>query len=290
MKKSVTSYCFDRKLKSGELDLLQCVLCAAETGFDAIEFTDFMPPEGYSEREYAAVLREEADKNHIEISAFSVGAELLRSDGTVSRDAVERVKSKVDVAAALGCRVMRHDVTRGFAPRGNGMKGFFSVKDRLAGACREITLYAAEKGVRTCVENHGFFCQDSDRVESLVNAVGNDNFGVLLDVGNFLCVDEDPVCAAGRLAPYAFNVHIKDFIVKDRPDVPPDDAFFMSRGGKYLLGTVPGHGSVPVAACVRALKRAGYDGYLTLEFEGREELFYALESGLKYIENVIKQQ
>lgn len=131
MKKSVTSYCFDRKLKSGELDLRQCVLCAAETGFDAIEFTDFTPPEGYSEREYAAVLREEADKNHIEISAFSVGAELLRPDGTVSRDAVERVKSKVDVAAALGCRVMRHDVTRGFAPRGNGMKGFFSVKDRL---------------------------------------------------------------------------------------------------------------------------------------------------------------
>ena len=33
-----------------------------------------------------------------------------------------------------------------------------SVKDRLADACREITLYAAEKGVRTCVENHGFFC------------------------------------------------------------------------------------------------------------------------------------
>jgi hypothetical protein len=42
------------------------------------------------------------------------------------------------------------------------------------------------------VENHGFFCQDSERVEKLITQVGKENFGALVDIGNFLCVDESP--------------------------------------------------------------------------------------------------
>ena len=70
------------------------------------------------------------------------------------------------------------------------------------------------------VENHGFFCQDSDRVELLVNKVAHKNFGLLVDMGNFLCVDEDPAVAVGRCAPYAFNVHVKDFIKKSGEAAP----------------------------------------------------------------------
>ena len=38
-----------------------------------------------------------------------------------------------------------------------------------------MTEYAAAKGIKTMVENHGFFCQDSDRVEKLVTAVAHPN-------------------------------------------------------------------------------------------------------------------
>ena len=37
------------------------------------------------------------------------------------------------------------------------------------------------------VENHGYFAQDSDRVEKLINAVDHPNFGLLLD-GATSCV------------------------------------------------------------------------------------------------------
>ena len=74
--------------------------------------------------------------------------------------------------------------------------------------------FAADLGIKTMVENHGYFCQDSERVEKLMNAVNHPNFGALVDMGNFLCADEDPARAVGRMAPYAFHCHAKDFHVK----------------------------------------------------------------------------
>lgn len=96
------------------------------------------------------------------------------------------------------------------------------------------------------VENHGFFFQDVDRVESLVTRVGHPNFGLLFDMGNFLCGDVEPSAALGRLAPFVRYVHAKDFIVKEGAGARPGRGFFRSRGGRYLRGTIIGHGEVPV--------------------------------------------
>ena len=38
----------------------------------------------------------------------------------------------------------------------------------------------SEKGVRTCIENHGFFCQDSARIEAIINGVADENFSALV--------------------------------------------------------------------------------------------------------------
>ena len=46
--------------------------------------------------------------------------------------------------------------------------------------------------------------------------------------------------------------------------------WFGTRGGAFLRGTVIGHGVVPVEACLRILKNAGYDGTVAIEFEGME--------------------
>jgi sugar phosphate isomerase/epimerase len=65
------------------------------------------------------------------------------------------------------------------------------------------------------------------------------------------------------------------------------EGFFDTRGGNYLRGTILGHGEVPVATAIKALKRAGYDGYVSLEFEGMEENIPALEAGLSFLKKVI---
>jgi len=287
MKTSISSYSFNYLMKNSGETQLSVISKAKELGFDAIEFTDLCPPENISINEYAKMLKAEADKQGIEISCYSVSADLLSgSDGDLEKE-IEKIKEKVDIAEVLGVKLMRHDATFSFLKNERGYKGFVNVIDRLAEGCRKITEYAKSKGIRTMVENHGLFCQDSDRVEMLVNKVANENFGLLVDVGNFLCVDENPATAVGRCAPYAFNVHIKDFIFKSGVDDFPRDVFLQTRSGNFIRGTVIGHGVVPIKQCVSILKRIGYDGYLTLEFEGFEEINFALTQGFKYIKSLI---
>lgn len=48
-----------------------------------------------------------------------------------------------------------------------------------------------------------------------------------------------------------------------------------------------GHGVVPVRACVHILQNAGYDGYLSVEFEGREETLPALENAREYLRKLL---
>ena len=112
---------------------------------------------------------------------------------------------------------------------------------------------------------------------------------LLVDMGNFLCVDEDPAAAVGRTAPYAFHVHAKDFLRKAAEQPDPGEGFFLTRGGARLRGTVLGHGVVPVKSCLAALRAAGYDGTVSLEFEGAEEVDYALRAGLAYLRRLLAE-
>ena len=288
MKIGVSSYSFQRLIGAGGETQLSVIRRAAQLGFDAIEFTDLQPHDGSSEADYAARLRDEAARCGIEISAYAVGADLLGGCGGDLAAEVERLHRKVDVAAILGAKILRHDAAFVF-PDARGYRGFASVLPRLAEGCRAVTAYAAEKGVKTAAENHGTFCQDSDRVEQLVNTVAHDNFGLLVDMGNFLCVDEDPAAAVGRTAPYAFHVHAKDFLRKAAEQPDPGEGFFLTRGGARLRGTVLGHGVVPVKSCLAALRAAGYDGTVSLEFEGAEEVDYALRAGLAYLRRLLAE-
>jgi sugar phosphate isomerase/epimerase len=180
---------------------------------------------------------------------------------------------------------MRHDATYGFAPGKKGAKGFDQALPALVKGCRAVTEYAAEFGMRTMIENHGFFSQDSERVEKVYNGVDHENFGILIDIGNFLCADENPVTAVGRLAPYAAHVHIKDFHVKSGMEPNPGSGWFCSRGGNYLRGSIVGHGNVPVMQCLRIIRNSGYDATMSIEFEGLEDSITGISIGQ---ENLIK--
>lgn len=275
MKFSVSSYSFKAYLNDGKLTVKECISKAKELGFDAIEFIDGAFPEGQDPLSFAAELKAEADRVGIEISNLAVGADLLNGDVAAQ---LETLKKWVDVAVVLGCKTVRHDVTGGV--KEGRFRSYQAVLPQLADACRTLTEYAAAKGIKTMTENHGFFSQDSDRVEALINLVDHDNFGQLVDLGNFLCADEDPLKAVGRCAPYAFYVHAKDFVVKPANEPDPGEGFFQSRGANYLKGTIVGHGAVPIVPCLRILKKAGFDGYAAIEFEGMEDSIRALEIGL----------
>lgn len=286
MKTCVSSYSYRDVLSSGEMDQLQLMSYAKEVGFDGIEFTDVRSINGMSELDSAKRLHEESEKIGLPIVNFTIGADFLNCEDFDRQ--VEELYGRVDIAQALGAAGMRHDATGGFRDARKSYRTFADALPILAKGCRLVTEYAETKGIKTMVENHGFFCQDSTRVEQLVHAVGHPNFGLLVDIGNFLCADDPSVLAVGRVAAFAKHVHIKDFHVKSGSEDNPGSCFFKSRGGNYLRGAIVGHGNVPVRQCIGILKAQGYDGYLSIEFEGMEDskrgIAIGLENLKKYIE------
>ena len=278
MKTCVSSYSFSKYMAQTGCDLFTVADKAKELGFDAIEFTE-LP--GDDKIGLAKKLREHCDKIGLPVAACSLGADLLNGDVEA---AAKRVCTMIDVAEILGAKAVRHDVC--YALKGEHLYSYRDAIRDMAPVIRRITEYGAKKGIRTTTENHGYIFQDPERVEELILAVGNDNYGWLCDIGNFLCADCDVVRAVSTAAPYTYHVHVKDFLLKSGERDKPE-GFFDTRGGNYLRGTVLGHGVVPVQTAIKALKRAGYDGYVSLEFEGMEENIPALEAGLAYLKKVI---
>lgn len=271
MQIGVSSYSYSRLVGRGKMKQIEVIKAAKDAGFDVIEFSTISVPEGKTLPEFAAELKAEADAVGIKIANYTIGADFVHgSNGDIEAE-IERLKGEVDIAAILGAPGMRHDITYSLSREESGMHTFEAALPRIAQAVRAVTEYAASKGIRTMTENHGFISQDSVRVEKLITAVNHPNFGVLLDLGNFYCADENSAEAVGRLAPYAFHAHAKDFHIKSGNGFNPGEGWFMSRGGNFLRGAIIGHGNVPLLQAIRALKRTGYDGVLSVEFEGMED-------------------
>ena len=103
-----------------------------------------------------------------------------------------------------------------------------------------------------------------------------------------MCADDEPAKAVGTVAKYAKHVHAKDFHKKSGNGPNPGDGFFRTRGGDYLRGAVVGHGDVPVFQVLNIIKDSGYNGYITLEFEGHEDALLACKWGLNTLKTMCK--
>lgn len=282
MKVSITSYSYSGAY-SDKFTIFDA-MDHAKTVADGFEFAGFDVPEGKTAEEQAQILHDYAEKIGLPLVAYAIGANFMNEDLDAE---VARVCHQVDIARILGVPVMRHDVAGGFQDWYTGVRTFNAVLPRLAEGCRRVTQYAKQFGIRTCSENHGFFAQDADRIVALVTAVNDPNYGALCDMGNFLCADDNSYIAVGKVAPFTYHVHAKDFLVKSGMEEDPGKGWFCSRGGNYLRGTIVGHGAVPVRQDIGILKKAGYDGYVTVEFEGMESPLNAITIGAENLRRYI---
>jgi len=284
MKISVSSYSFQQYIGAGKLAHFDVIQKAHDMGFEAIEFIDLPAPSYEEQVEYAKKLRAEADRLGMTVNAYTIGGNLYQPTPEACAAEVERLKKQVDIAAILGCSVMRHDVCYAVGKTG-ASRSFGLMLPTIAENTRAVTEYAAEKGIKTCTENHGYIAQDSYRVEQLFNAVAHDNYGLLVDIGNFVCADEDNCAAVSRVAPYAVHVHAKDMY----KSTEPKPGFGQTRGCNYFKGAIVGEGDCNVEKCLRILKRAGYDGYCSIEFEGAEDCIEGIARGFENLKGMLER-
>lgn len=278
MKIGVSSYSYSQYLKAGKLDLISVLQKAADMGFEAIEYTGLPEDTDLGRKTLANQIKAEASRLGLELSAYVVGGNLLCDTPGAQQAEVERLKGELDIAAELGVRLFRYDVV-GRLPQ---HRSFESVLEEVVPAMRGIADYGQSLGIMTMIENHGHAFQDYDRVEKIYHAVDHPNFGLLLDIGNFLCADQDNVFCVSRLAHLARHVHLKDFVIIDYYSDESKENCFKTRACNWLKGTAVGYGAAKTAQCLDILKAAGYDGCIDIEFEGPEDCVDELERGLAF--------
>lgn len=284
MKIGLSSYSISRAIWAGEMNILDAIRWIAEKGGEHMEVV----PGAFQIKDAGdpiiQQIRDTAKECGIALSNYAVSGNFAVGGPEERKKEVERLKGQVDIAAALGVSLMRHDAAHfGGDAKQNSIEAFDRLLPQMAEGCAAVSEYAAQYGITTSIENHGWFNNGAERVIRLVKAVGRDNFGLTLDVGNFVCVDECPNIAVEKCLPYATMVHFKDFYLRHNSLESLNaggGCWFPSQFGTAICGSIVGWGDLDIPGIVAAIAKSGYDGFVSIEFEGAEECRYASQCGL----------
>lgn len=271
MKVGLSTYSLVKELREGKMTVLDVLQWVADNGGEHVELV----PYGYSvvdNLELADQIKEKAESLGIELSAYSLPANFVQESKEAFEEEVARLKQHVDIVNRLGIKIMRHDVTAfRLEPEDMTIHYFAEHFSEFVEGSQRLADYAAQFGITTTIENHGFNVQSSDRVQRVIHEVNRGNFKTTLDIGNFLCADEDPLVGVKKNIPYAATVHFKDFYIRPYYENPGEGDWFITVNKNYLRGAIVGHGDINIREVMKLVKNSGYDGYLTVEFEGMED-------------------
>ena len=291
MKSCISLYSYWKLVIAKKMTHYQVIDTIKSLGIDAVELQIFDPavPKDMTMGEYAKTLCNYAREKGLEVPIFTVDSKIYCDD---PESELAHLCSLVDIASELNIPLMRFDIAYKFL--GNeSTKSPKKVIDTIVPYIRRLADYAKEKGVKVCSENHGRIMQDSYRIEELMYCVDHENYGLLCDIGNFGGADEDCAAAVSKLLPHICFVHAKDSFLKSGMTYDPGRGYNRTRGGNFRRSTILGHGDVPVYQILTAIKKSGYDGYVSLEFEGIEDTMIAVEissENLKRMLNDIEKQ
>ena len=277
MKIGLSSYSLSRAIGSGNMGILEAIDWIANEGGEHIEIV----PGAFDihAEKMPEKIAARAKEAGIDVSSYTIGANFLQPDAEARAAEVARVKSEVDIAARLGVRFMRYDAGWRPIPEAT-VENFEKDLPFVADGCREVADYAVKYGITCSVENHGYHFQGAERVRRLVNLVGRPNYRTTMDVGNFVCADDDPVSAVRTNIGIASFIHFKDFFRRTAGNPPVGEGWSRTRGGNFIRGTIVGHGDVELRPIVKIIKDSGYDGYVSVEFEGREDCVWGCHVSL----------
>lgn len=288
MKIGASTYSLLKAIKAGDLDVLGVFDWLAQNGAEHIEIVPVADISFAERPELADTFAAKAKEVGLDISCYTFGASFIDRTEEEFEAELQRVREQVDIAVRMGSRLVRHDVASRPQEKATDEQ-FEQDLPLLIEACRQITDYAAKCGVTTMIENHGFHVQGARRVLALHHAVARDNFRLMVDIGNFIGVERENVLkAVAQCAPFAGMVHVKDHHVRTTQPEPMEG--WRDRGDSfYTQASIAGEGDVGIEQAIKSLVAAGFDGYLSLEFEGPEEARYANLKGMENLRRYLGQ-
>ncbi len=239
MKLSSCSYSYRDLLKNDEMTLESFLDTCADLGLDGVELTQYYFPEetvGYLNH-----IKREAFARGLEVAGAAVGGNFINADADARRDQIDHVKDWLEKASRLGAPVLR--VFAGGQPDG---VDYAECENWVQEGLAECAVTAARHGVVLGLENHGGVTATADGVLGLLAPFeGNPWVGLNLDFGNFT---GDIYDQYKRCAPWTVTTHAK----------------VTCRQGDERQ-------QIDYRKVVGIMREAGYAGYLSIEFEERED-------------------
>jgi sugar phosphate isomerase/epimerase len=230
----------------------------AEWGVEGAELTSYYFPKDVTDAQLVAVKRH-AHLRGISVTGTSVGNTFTHPPGKERDKEIADVKLWIDRAVVLGAPHVR--VFAGNVPKGGNLA---DAKKTCIEQLEECAEYAGKRGVFLGIENHGGIVAEPKELLEIVQAVKSPWVGINLDTGNFHTAD--PYADLAKIAPYAVNVQIK---VEMRP-----------KGAKE-------NQPADLARVVGLLRDASYQGWVTLEYEAKEDPWKAVPEHLATLKQLL---
>lgn len=187
--------------------------------------------------------------------------DLLNPDEVARAADIEEQKRWIARFAELGSAFVRVNPGSPFSAHANR-----DIPEYLVQSLIELGGYANERGTRLLVENHGGPSSDPVWMTELLERVGNEHLGLLLDLGNFEALG--PVATA-----LTFGGEVPDLASLDLSSVYAGiDALApraeLVHAKSHLVEPGGAVGPVDLEEALRILRGHGFDGPITVEYEG----------------------
>lgn len=250
MKLGTCAYSYRDLLTAKKITLEQFLDIAAGLNFDGVELTSYYFPE--ETKSYLVSIKRECFVRGLDISGTAVGGNFANEDPEKRKAQIDHVKDWIVKSAILGSSVLR--VFAGAKPDGVDRDTAENwIRDGLA-ACEPL---AREEGVILALENHGGLTSDAAGTLALVKPLDSPWVGINLDFGNF---KGDIYEQFAQCAPFTVTTHAKKAY---------------HEGDARVL--------VDYRKVVRTMRDAGYNGYISIEYEEKEPPIDGVDRFAAYI-------
>lgn len=253
MKLGCSSWSFHRTIAQGKMDQKSWIeKCAKELKLDGVELLDAHFPS--TTRDYLKDLKKYIIELGLTISCVSVSNHFTTLDDNLRRQNVDKVKRWLDIAYFMGAPVLRI-----FAGAAKELQTT-AIWNKVIGCLKECCRYAEDSGIVLGLENHGGF--SADEVLRMFKETDSPWLKMTLDTGNF---PSDPYGSIEKVADYAVFVHAK----------------------LYEAGADGVERKLDYEKIFPILKKRNYLGFLSIEFEGKEDELTFMPKGVNYLKRMI---
>jgi sugar phosphate isomerase/epimerase len=272
---AVSTYSFWRFLPDCKVPIEDCIRQAAAMGFDAVEVLHRQMER--EDRAYLQELKRCALLEGVDLCGFSIHQGFLSPDAQVRKKNIETTLHGIELAYQLGIPHLRVNTGRwGTSKDFEALMKNRGIEPALPGhtedeafgwvidAFKACLPKAQECGVTLALENHWGLGLTPQGVLRIIEAVNSPWLQINMDTGNFL---EDPYDRLEQIAPKTVYVHAKTYY---------------GGGLWYTL-------DLDCARIAALLQRHNYHGYISLEYEGREDYRTALPKSLAVLQTAFRR-